>query len=45
MNAPDTLNYLFWGYLAGFVLLAFWIGRLAVRLGALERRLTRLGKR
>jgi hypothetical protein len=39
---PDTVNYLFWGYLAGFLLLAVWIGRLAVRLSALGKRMERL---
>jgi hypothetical protein len=39
---PDTVRYLFWGYLAGFLLLGIWIGRLAVRLSALARRMDRL---
>lgn len=37
-----TLDYLFWGYLAGFLLIALYVVRLASRLGSLERRLGRL---
>ncbi len=36
------MNYLFFAYLAGFLLIAAWVARLAVRLGTLERRLSRL---
>ena len=36
------MNYLFFGYLAGFLLVAGFVARLALRLGALEQRLSRL---
>jgi CcmD family protein len=39
---PETVNYLFWAYAAGFLLVAVWVGRLAVRLASLEKRLSRL---
>lgn len=38
-----TVDYLFYGYLAGFLLLGLFVLRLALRLGALEKRLARLG--
>ncbi len=38
----NTLSWMFWGYLAGFLLVAAWVARLAFRLRALERRLERL---
>lgn len=41
-ETPDTVRYLFWAYFAGFALLGLWIGRLAVRVAALSRRLQRL---
>jgi CcmD family protein len=34
-----TLDYMFWGFLAGFVLIALYVVRLGVRLAGLERRL------
>ena len=40
--APETINYMFGGFLAGFLLIAVWVGRLAFRLGALSRRMDRL---
>ncbi len=40
--SPDTVSYLFWAFLAGFVLVGAWVARLAVRLGSLEQRLSRL---
>ncbi len=39
----NTLSWMFWGYLAGFLLVAAWVARLALRLRAIERRLERLG--
>lgn len=36
-----NLGYLFWGYLAGLLLLAGFVGLLASRIGKLEKRLTR----
>jgi CcmD family protein len=36
------MNFLFLGYLAGFLLIGAWVARLAVRLGTLEKRLSRL---
>ncbi len=41
-NVPETVGYLFWGYLAGFLLIGFWVARLATRLAGLEKRLSRL---
>ncbi len=38
-----TLAWMFWGYLAGFLLVAAWVARIAWRLAALERRLRQLG--
>ncbi|MBP7146770.1 MAG: CcmD family protein [Acidobacteria bacterium] len=37
-----TTQYLFWGYLAGFVLVAAFVARLAFKLSNLERRLEQL---
>ena len=34
-----TLDYMFWGFLAGFVLIALYVVRLGLRLAGLERRL------
>jgi CcmD family protein len=34
-----TLDYMFWGFLAGFVLIALYLIRLGVRLAGLERRI------
>lgn len=33
---------MFWGYMAGFALIAVFVGLLAARLSALEKRLQRL---
>lgn len=41
-GVPDTVGYLFWAYLAGFLIVALWVGRLAVRLSSLEKRLRRI---
>ncbi|GAB4375958.1 MAG: hypothetical protein Kow0062_15600 [Acidobacteriota bacterium] len=40
----NTLSYMFWGYLAGFALVAAYVAWLGTRLSALERRLARLGE-
>lgn len=34
-----TLGYMFWGFLAGFVLIALYVFRIGSRLSRLERRL------
>ncbi|GEM_PF-4421858 len=38
----NTLSWMFWGFLSGFLLVAAWVARLAFRVRALERRLGRL---
>ena len=38
----STLNYMFWGYLAAFILIAGYVARLALRVRALEERSERL---
>ena len=38
----NTVSYMFWGFAAAFVLVAAYVGRLAMRVRALEERRAQL---